>query len=110
VNLHKTPAPLWKPPPATHSSPFHSPKLTQPLPLKTDANPLPELVEATVDRQQRRRFAIDRSPLSLLLLCILGTPQQHLDLTLPCVFIGEAKEDDAITVDTWTPAELASQP
>jgi hypothetical protein len=41
---------------------------------------------------------------------MLGTPQQHLDLTLPCVFTGEAKEDDAVALDIWTPTKLASQP
>jgi hypothetical protein len=28
-----------------------------------------------------------------------------LDLMLPCVFAGEVEENDAVVVDTWTPAE-----
>jgi hypothetical protein len=85
--------------PVAHLPPPHSLSLTQPLHLATDANPLPKLAKATVDRRQRRRLpsTVPRS-LSASSLDARNTtaaPRSHL-LSILC---RRSRADDAIAVD-----------
>jgi hypothetical protein len=80
--------------------PLCSLSLPQSLHLEADANPRPELVGARVDQRQRRRLP------SIVSLPLCSFPEHARsttampDLMLPCVFAGEAEENDTVAIDS----------